>query len=169
MNSPSPVSLFARKGNATPTSVPEDSFGFTGNLPNETKPPSEDAADTIVTFEPNKSTDSAETGSQPEAGSMLGIHLTPRQDGSTPPAQETDAVEKSPSISASISAIPLPDNKALVVIDASDAPETQDLAGKLRLGFAGKWRAAILLTTIRAAILTGSYFYVAVSVRPKSY
>lgn len=162
MNSPSPISLFARKGNATPTPVPEDRFGFTGNSLNETKPPAEDAPSTVVTFEPNKSTDAAEPENQTEAGSMLDIQLTPRQNDSAPPVQEADpAVDESPSASASVSALALPDNKALVVIDASDIPDTQNLASKLRLGFAGKWRAAILLSTILAAILAGTYFYVA--------
>lgn len=162
MTPPSPTPLFARKGNATPTPVPEDTAGFTGPISDGIDPPTGDGTGdetgTVVSFETNKPTGNGEQAGQAEAGSMLAIPLTPRQTPVTPP-RETDADDDSVSVvaPASVSTIPLPDNKALVVIEDSDAADTPNLTTPKRQGFAGKPFAAVLFLTLIAVILATIY------------
>lgn len=157
MNSPSSTSLFARKGQAAPTPVPEDVLGpgFAGRLSGQTDLPVEESASTIVAFNPATSSVGDAAGNAAEAGSMLGIPLAPRRPAATPslkpkPLPVTD--EPTPPGFASVAVMPLADRKAMTVIDGSRRRGPRARAGRRR-------RLNLLLAAM-AAILAGVILYV---------
>lgn len=153
MSSPSPNSLFARKGRATPTPVPEDSIGFISGQSNDfddSRSPMDDASSTVVSFRPTAPVGDSVPGGRPEAASMLGIRLTSRENLSRPPA-ELEAGEENPPASAHVAILPLPDNTSMVVVDAPEAANER--------GWDGKWQLIVATLSVLVAILAGSFIY----------
>lgn len=149
MTSNSRKPIFARKGKATPTPIPEDGIGSIERLYNKTSPRVEETKTTIIRDEPAAPPGDDKPVAQTEAASMLGIPLEPREIPASPP-DDSDSDEQKPTEFALVSTLPLPDNRSMVVVEGSQKRSI--------LGQALKLWPIMLILTIVAAILGGAYF-----------